>query len=504
MKDIQNDPNSAADIALSTAARSSLSPERKSSVRGARADSSRDSSNSVAGALGGVVNASDKTGGGKRRASSFANSEPVPRKVEGREIQQGHAQYLLTYGMMLGIRVMTGRQEADALEQQSRNSSKLLRKSSHSFASSPSALINGSVASYRQLTEHDYKHNWELRFPPEGVRGPPITLPPHKLPFAFKFKDYMGSVFRAVRSLSGIDEADYMLSIAGDFNYIEFIANSKSGQFFFYTHDQKYMIKTQSRAECILLRKIMKQYVNHLIDTPDSLLVRFFGMYRVKMKTLKKTTYFVVMSSVFCTPRTIHVKYDLKGSYIGRITKEDDCRAGAVQKDINFHQSNRKICLGQKQSSILERTLRKDAYFLRDLNIMDYSLLLGIYDGTQVVAAGANGEGRASTARRGSIGMIPAKSMRGNDIALAAVGKATQDFYEDGVGNRKTAAVLGEGSVFQSYDGGMKSSDEVDEVYFMGIIDILQVRNTHYYYHYYYYFISSFDYDLKVLFCFAY
>jgi hypothetical protein len=28
------------------------------------------------------------------------------RKVEGREIQQDHSQYALTYGLMLGIRVM--------------------------------------------------------------------------------------------------------------------------------------------------------------------------------------------------------------------------------------------------------------------------------------------------------------------------------------------------------------------------------------------------------------
>ena len=57
------------------------------------------------------------------------------------------------------------------------------------------------------------------------------------------------------------------------------------------------------------------------------------------MKTLKKKTYFVVMSSVFHTSRPIHIKYDLKGSTVGRITSEPDCAAGAVQKDINFHNS---------------------------------------------------------------------------------------------------------------------------------------------------------------------
>lgn len=38
-----------------------------------------------------------------RRASRI--SAPAERKIEGREIQQDHEQYALTYGMMLGIRV---------------------------------------------------------------------------------------------------------------------------------------------------------------------------------------------------------------------------------------------------------------------------------------------------------------------------------------------------------------------------------------------------------------
>jgi 1-phosphatidylinositol-4-phosphate 5-kinase len=155
----------------------------------------------------------------------------------------------------------------------------------------------------------------------------------------FSAQDYMTNVFRAVRALSNIDEADYMLSLAGDFNYIEFIANSKSGQFFFYSHDGKYMIKTQSKEESKLLRRIMPLYIQHLTNHPDSLLVRFYGMHRVKMKSLRSKTYFVIMSSVFNTPRPITVKFDLKGSTVGRLTSPEDCRAGAVQKDLNLMES---------------------------------------------------------------------------------------------------------------------------------------------------------------------
>ena len=34
-----------------------------------------------------------------------------------------------------------------------------------------------------------------------------------------------------------------MYSVAGDYDYLELITNSKSGSFFFYSHDQKYIIK---------------------------------------------------------------------------------------------------------------------------------------------------------------------------------------------------------------------------------------------------------------------
>lgn len=45
----------------------------------------------------------------------------------------------------------------------------------------------------------------------------------------------------------------------------------------------RYMIKTQTKDESKLLRKIMPQYVGHLAQNPKSLLVRFYGMHRVKM-----------------------------------------------------------------------------------------------------------------------------------------------------------------------------------------------------------------------------
>lgn len=137
-----------------------------------------------------------------------------------------------------------------------------------------------------------------------------------------------------------------MLSVCGNYNYLEFISNSKSGQFFFYSHDGKgsagyscdlslppcpggnsllssllagrYMIKTQTPEENKFLRRILPHYYKYLVENPNSLLVRFYGMHRVKMYHLRRKVHFVIMASVFDTTETIHTVYDLKVRYLLR------------------------------------------------------------------------------------------------------------------------------------------------------------------------------------------
>eukprot|EP01038_Epipyxis_sp_PR26KG_P011644 gene11644-15594_t len=340
------------------------------------------------------------------------------------------------------------------------------------------------------LTDEDYAYEVKLRFDPKGSSGPPFPTPPHKLSFAFKFKDYMTNVFRAVRELSFIDEADYMVSLAGDFNYIEFIANSKSGQFFFYSHDGKYMIKTQTKQESKLLRKIMRQYVEHLSNNPNSLLVRFYGMHRVRMKKLQRDIYFVIMSSVFDTDKPIHHKYDLKGSLVGRLTNEEDCLAGAVQKDINLTRSGKKLRLDQNKYSILTETLRNDVNFLKSLNIMDYSLLVGIHNSSE----------KKSPARRSSIELSSKSFMMDRGSQDNGVGGISRNNHnssafipgyrgsaDDTLNGLDMPIIPNECSAFRADHGGMKSCErslqnhdhsDGGEIYYLGIIDILQLYST--------------------------
>jgi 1-phosphatidylinositol-4-phosphate 5-kinase len=85
-------------------------------------------------------------------------------------------------------------------------------------------------------------------------QGSPTT-PPHKLTHTFKFKDYAPVAFAYLRRMFGVNEFDFLLSVCGNANFIEFISNAKSGQFFFYSSDGKYMIKTMTNTESKFLRR---------------------------------------------------------------------------------------------------------------------------------------------------------------------------------------------------------------------------------------------------------
>jgi 1-phosphatidylinositol-4-phosphate 5-kinase len=170
-----------------------------------------------------------------------------------------------------------------------------------------------------------------------------------------------------------------MLSVCGNYNYLEFISNSKSGQFFFYSHDGKYMIKTQTKEENKFLKKILPHYYQYMTENPHSFVCRILGMHRVKMYHLRRKVHFVIMESVFDTPQEIHTIYDLKGSLVGRESSKEARTKGCVLKDKDLLNDGRKFHLGSKKEDFMKQ-IEKDAQFLASLNIMDYSLLIGVHD----------------------------------------------------------------------------------------------------------------------------
>ncbi len=288
---------------------------------------------------------------GKRIRFSKNYGSPVDnsintRHVSGKKIDKKHAQYALSAGMMLGVRECVG---------------------------GMSDLTEETATGRNSLSLEEECLRVEKLKIPAGAYF--ISSNKTTLPYRYKFKAYAPTIFHRIRDMAGVDKQLFLHSICGSDAFIEFVSNAKSGQFFFYSHDGRYMIKTQKQEEKTFLRQILPEYYRHLKNNPHSFLTHFYGMYRVKIPDLGKSVHFVIMKSVFNTECEIHKIWDLKGSTLGRRAKRGD----SVHKDLDILDEGRKIHVGAKYKDGIMKILKKDAEFLAKMNIMDYSLLLGVH-----------------------------------------------------------------------------------------------------------------------------
>ncbi|KAK9815589.1 hypothetical protein WJX72_006406 [[Myrmecia] bisecta] len=192
----------------------------------------------------------------------------------------------------------------------------------------------------------------------------------------FKWKDYCPAVFAHLREAFGLDNKDYLLSLTGDRALRELASPGKSGSVFFLSDDDRFLIKTVRKDEMRILLDLIPKYYRHCETNPDTLLTRFYGVHRVKPINGRKVR-FVVMGNVFPTDVRLHRKYDLKGSTYGRTAgpkKLADPNAILKDLDIDFQL---KMDLWQYDSMMQQ--IRDDCSLLEELQVMDYSLLLGVH-----------------------------------------------------------------------------------------------------------------------------
>ena len=128
-------------------------------------------------------------------------------------------------------------------------------------------------------------------------------------------------------------------------------------------------------------------YYFYMKENGISFLPKLYGCYVLLRKFKKKRTkiYFIVMANVFSTSNHIDLRFDLKGSKIGRKVltgTENDSKifssGDMALKDLDFDKIDERVYVGNKREIILTQ-LRKDINFLYSINSNDYSLLLGIH-----------------------------------------------------------------------------------------------------------------------------
>ena len=72
----------------------------------------------------------------------------------------------------------------------------------------------------------------------------------------------------------------------------ELCSSGQSGALFYYTKDRKYLLKTLPQREFDKLRSVLKDYHTHFVNCPESLITKFFGMYKLEWEdpSLQTTT----------------------------------------------------------------------------------------------------------------------------------------------------------------------------------------------------------------------
>ncbi|KAJ3221068.1 TFIIH complex serine/threonine-protein kinase subunit kin28 [Clydaea vesicula] len=151
---------------------------------------------------------------------SPANSQSF-KVLIGNPVTEGHENYMLMYDMLTGIRISVSRNNAKEK---------------------------------RDLIDKDFSSSHKLAFDQTGNELTPTSK------YHFKFKDYSPMVFGNIRDIFKIDASDYLSSLTGKYVLSELGSPGKSGSFFYYSRDYRFIIKTIHHGEHKFLLKILKDY----------------------------------------------------------------------------------------------------------------------------------------------------------------------------------------------------------------------------------------------------
>jgi 1-phosphatidylinositol-4-phosphate 5-kinase len=89
-----------------------------------------------------------------------------------------------------------------------------------------------------------------------------------------------------------------MLSICGEQALRELSSPGKSGALFYISYDDRFLIKTMRRNEMKTFLKMLPDYYQHIQSNPHTLLTKFYGLYRIKMRSKagRKVLFFLLVT----------------------------------------------------------------------------------------------------------------------------------------------------------------------------------------------------------------
>ena len=158
----------------------------------------------------------------------------------------------------------------------------------------------------------------------------------------------------------------------------------RSGSFFFFSHDSRFLIKTMTTDDFNAFIKLLPLYFDHINYFKDSLIARIYGVYQVDMEGMDPC-YLLLMGNTKKIDNDYVVKiYDLKGSTSknrNEKVNEDWVKNTYCLKDHNLMNILKKeilIKFNQTEIKGVLKRMARDLNVLSKLNLMDYSMLFCI------------------------------------------------------------------------------------------------------------------------------
>ncbi|GIX72146.1 phosphatidylinositol 5-phosphate 4-kinase type-2 beta [Caerostris extrusa] len=271
------------------------------------------------------------------------------------------------------------------------------------------------------------------------------------LPKSFKVKEYCPLVFRNLRERFSIDDAEYMNSLTKS-QPISIGSPGRSGAKFYESYDHLFVMKTLISEEVEQMHSLLKQYHPYIVERHGkTLLPQYLGMYRLT--------------------------YDLKGSTVDRDASDKEKEKDIpVLKDNDFVKDGCKLFVGPEAKERLLEMLTADSMFLSSMNLMDYSVSLGIHDVERSELEALEKEKVETSDLEGSGGEVG--SEEDEDSAGSGVGGTVPSPPDSPQALREEFSLNGDGLNPTRDIYATASSDNAakKEVYFLALVDVL----THY------------------------
>ncbi|XP_042055445.1 1-phosphatidylinositol-3-phosphate 5-kinase FAB1B-like isoform X2 [Salvia splendens] len=195
---------------------------------------------------------------------------------------------------------------------------------------------------------------------------------------------YFAKQFEALRKDCCSSELDFVRSVGRCKKWGA--QGGKSNVFFAKTLDDRFIIKQVTKTELESFIKFAPSYFKYLSESISigcpTCLAKILGIYQVTSKHLKggkETRMDVLVMENLLYRRNITRLYDLKGSARSRYNP-DSSGSNKVLLDQNLIEAmpTSPIFLGTKAKRLLERAVWNDTAFLASIDVMDYSLLVGV------------------------------------------------------------------------------------------------------------------------------